>query len=220
VAGVLAKTGTPVDRRGHFQCHLTPIRLIGRALLPAARLRPPMRWSDAGSRTRTGSTSAALTPDYVWGAVRLDLRHDEAARTVTIDILQALHGERLSLPARERYPIRACRWAGIAGSRTRRQPSRRHYSCSHHVCVINKWLARDRAEACGVGPCFQILQSTSTAISVDHKSLKRRRRGFVYRPSPSASLPVGDILFHCVHRGRKPAECGPSWRIVRSTRPA
>lgn len=82
------------------QCHLTPIRLIGRALLPAARLRPPMRWSDAGSRTRTGSTSAASTPDCVWGAVRLDLRHDEAARTVTIDILQALHGVRYVFPCR------------------------------------------------------------------------------------------------------------------------
>jgi hypothetical protein len=65
----------------------------------------------------------------------------------------------------------------------------------------------------------RILQATSTAICVICKSLKRRRRGFDDSSSPSAKTPSRDIPFHRVHRGRKPAECGHSWRIVRTTAP-
>ena len=65
----------------------------------------------------------------------------------------------------------------------------------------------------------RILQSTSTAICVFRKPLKTRRRGFDDSSSPSAKTPLRDILFHRVHRGRKPAECGHSWRIVRTTAP-
>jgi hypothetical protein len=45
------------------------------------------------------------------------------------------------------------------------------------------------------------------------------KRMFAASELPSAKTPSRDILFHRVHRGRNPAECGHSWRIVRTTAP-
>ena len=47
-----------------------------------------------------------------------------------------------------------------------------------------------------------------------------RRRGFDDSSSPSASLPIRDILFPALAAGRNGAECGPSWPFVRTTDPA
>jgi hypothetical protein len=63
----------------------------------------------------------------------------------------------------------------------------------------------------------RILQSTSTAIGVIRNPLKRRRRGFVDRTSPSASLPGRDILFPAAGVGRNGPEFGRSRLIVRTT---
>jgi hypothetical protein len=47
----------------------------------------------------------------------------------------------------------------------------------------------------------------------------RAKRMFAASELPSAKTLGRDIPFHRVHRGRKPAECGHSWRIVRTTAP-
>jgi hypothetical protein len=64
---------------------------------------------------------------------------------------------------------------------------------------------------------LRILQATSTATCVVRKSLKKRRRGFDHSSSPSASLPIRDILFGHPGAGPNGAECGPFRPFVRTT---
>jgi hypothetical protein len=63
----------------------------------------------------------------------------------------------------------------------------------------------------------KILQATSTEICVVRNPLKKARRGFVDRTSPSASLASRDILYRPTGAGRNGAECGALRPCIRTT---
>jgi hypothetical protein len=63
---------------------------------------------------------------------------------------------------------------------------------------------------------YVLIMRWSAGMVVPRTPAKR-----MFAPSglPSASLPIWDILFPPLFSGRKPAECGHSGQIVRTTRP-
>ena len=125
---------------------------------------------------------------------------------------------------RDLYACRSASGRCNRGKQSRCRPAQRRVApflrpgpyCSNYLVKD----ARQRACRSSSRFCHKtlwILQATSTKICVLRKSLKKARRGFDDSSSPSASLPIRDILYSLLISGRKPAERGLLRPFVRTT---
>ena len=113
-------------------------------------------------------------------------------------------------------PLTFEEWLAERGEQTRpRRGSRAH---GQNLCSWSRRM-RNRIRSRPICDRSRRRPSCDRCLAARRMHGDGAKRMFAASELPSAKTPSRDIHFHRGHRGRKPAECGHSWRIVRTTAP-